>query len=101
MNNFEKNQSAVNFKKTSAYTVKLKELEFEGPLDLLLFLVKKAEIDINDISILSLHLHLPFSPFSLFTLHSCGHILHFSSSSNIFTSTYCMYFYKNSLILLR
>lgn len=51
MNNFEKNQSAVNFKKTSAYTVKLKELEFEGPLDLLLFLVKKAEIDINDISI--------------------------------------------------
>ncbi|MBQ2125890.1 MAG: segregation/condensation protein A, partial [Spirochaetales bacterium] len=47
----EVNQSAVNFKKNSAYTVKLKELEFEGPLDLLLFLVKKAEIDINDISI--------------------------------------------------
>jgi hypothetical protein len=49
--NLEVNQSAVNFKKNSAYTVKLKELEFEGPLDLLLFLVKKAEIDINDISI--------------------------------------------------
>ena len=51
MSNFDLNQSVVNPKKSSAYTVKLKELEFEGPLDLLLFLVKKAEIDINDISI--------------------------------------------------
>lgn len=51
MGSFDFNQSPVNLKKSAAYTVKLKELEFEGPLDLLLFLVKKAEIDINDISI--------------------------------------------------
>ena len=51
LGNFDFNQSAVNFKKNAAYTVKLKELEFEGPLDLLLFLVKKAEIDINAVSI--------------------------------------------------
>lgn len=51
MGNFDFNQSAVNFRKNAAYTVKLKELEFEGPLDLLLFLVKKAEIDINAVSI--------------------------------------------------
>lgn len=51
LSNFDFNQSAVNFRKNAAYTVKLTELEFEGPLDLLLFLVKKAEIDINAVSI--------------------------------------------------
>lgn len=41
--------SASNFQSNVDYTTKLSSLDFEGPLDLLLYLIKQAEIDVKDI----------------------------------------------------
>ncbi|MBO7214133.1 MAG: segregation/condensation protein A, partial [Clostridia bacterium] len=38
-----------NFESKVDYVTKLSSLDFEGPLDLLLYLIKQAEIDVKDI----------------------------------------------------
>ena len=41
--------AVTNFESKVDYTTKLSSLDFEGPLDLLLYLIKQAEIDVKDI----------------------------------------------------